>query len=171
MGVWGKGIAAGETRVTVFIDLAYLEAALLARLWDNGVLVEFGSPLSFFRRGALTDYVNIYEVVAAMVAEGRSLADTADQLAPEILKRLQLYANAYHKLSSLYTQGTWHLNDDNFVVTAPGSHLSLVLQYWELQGDHAHLQKVMHGWRSRIEKLFQQVTCSTSNEFPRSFAA
>ena len=84
-GRWGKDIAAGETLVTVFVDLAYLEAALLARLWDHGVLVEFGSPLSFFRRGALTDYVNVYESVVAMVAEGDSLADTADRLATEIL--------------------------------------------------------------------------------------
>ena len=136
MGAWGKDIAAGETQVTVFVDLAYLEAALLARLWDHGVLVEFGSPLAFFRRGALTDYANIYEGVVAMVAEGRSLADTADQLAPEILGRLQLYANAYLQLSSLYTQAAWHIDRDNFVVKVPGSRLSLVLQYWELRGDH-----------------------------------
>src|SRR5208283_2540720 len=64
MGAWGKDIAAGDTLATVFVDLAYLEAALLARLWDHGVLVEFGSPLAFFRRGALNDYVNVYEAVA-----------------------------------------------------------------------------------------------------------
>jgi hypothetical protein len=171
MGARGKDVAAGETQVTAFIDLAYLEGALLARLWDSGVLVDFGSPLSFFRRGALTDYVNIYESVTAMVAEGRSLADTAEQLAPEILRRLQLYANAYHQFSSLYTQGAWHINGDNFVVNVPGSHLSLVLQYWELQHDHTHLQKVMNGWRRRIEEFLQQAASSARNELPKSFAA
>ena len=171
MGAWGKDIAAGETLVTVFVDLAYLEAALLARLWDHGVMVEFGSPLAFFRRGALTDYANIYEAVVAMVAEGHSLADTADHLAPEILKRLQLYANAYLQLSSLYSQAAWHIDRDNFVVKVPGSRLSLALQYWELRGDHTSAQKVLHGWRSRIEKFLQQAVSSPDSEFPKSFAA
>jgi len=171
MGAWGKDIAAGETLVTAFVDLAYLEAALLARLWDHGVLVEFGSPLAFFRRGALTDYVNIYESVVAMLAQGRSLADTADQLAPEILRRLQLYANVYLQLSSIYSQAAWHIDRDNFVIKVPGSRLSLVLQYWELRGDHAAAQKALHGWRARIEKLLQQAVSNPDNELPKSFAA
>jgi len=171
MGAWGKDIAAGKTLATAFVDLAYLEAALLARLWDHGVLVEFGSPLAFFRRGALTDYANIYETVVAMVAEGRSLADTADKLAPEILKRLQLYANAYHQLSSLYSQAAWHIDRDNFVIKVPGSRLSLALQYWELREDHPSAQKALHAWRSRIEKLLQQAVSSPDYEFSKSFAA
>ena len=171
MGAAGKDIAAGETQVTVFVDLAYLEAALLARLWDHGVLVEFGSPLAFFRRGALTDYANIYEAVEAMVAEGRSLADTADQLATEILGRLQLYANAYLQLSSLYTQAAWQIDRDNFVIKIPGSRLSLALQYWQARGDPTGGQKVLHDWRSRIEKVLQQAVSSPDAEFPKSFAA
>ena len=171
MGAWGKDIAAGKTLVTAFVDLAYLEAALLARLWDHGVLVEFGSPLAFFRRGALTDYANIYEAVVAMVAEGRSLADTAEQLAPEILRRLQLYANAYLQLSSIYSQAAWHIDRDSFVIGVPGSRLSLGIQYWGLRGDNASRQKVLHGWRTRIEKLLQQAVSSPDNEFPKSFAA
>jgi hypothetical protein len=134
------------------------------------VLVEFGSPMSFFRRGALTDYVNIYEAVVAMVAEGSSLADTANRLAAEILRRLQLYANAYLKLTSLYSQAAWHIDRDNFVVGVPDSRLSLALQYWELQGDHAAGQRVLRVWRSRIEAFLQQAATSDS-DFPRSFAA
>ena len=170
MGSAGKDIAAGQTQVTVFVDLAYLEAALLARLWDHGVLVDFGSPLSFFRRGALTDYVNVYESVVTMVATGASLADTADRLAVGTLRRLQLYANAYLKLSSLYSQAAWHIDRDNFVVKIPDSRLSLALQYWELQGDHSSGQKVLHTWRGRIENLLQQAA-SAEIEFPKSFAA
>ena len=168
MGRWGRDIAAGETQVTVFVDLAYLEAALLARLWDHGVIVDFNSPLSFFRRGALTDYVNIYEAVVKMLSEGRSLADTADQLAPEILSRLQLYANAYLQISSLYTQASWQIDHDNFVITIPGSRSSLALQYWELQ---ASAQKVLQGWQGRIERLLQQAQSNMENDFPKSFAA
>jgi hypothetical protein len=171
MGAAGKDIAAGETQVTVFIDLAYLEAALLGCLWDHGVLVEFGSPLAFFRRGALTDYANIYEAVVVMVAEGRSLADTASQLASEILSRLQLYANAYLQLSSLYTQAAWHIDRDNFVVKIPGSRLSLVLQYWESRGDPTGGQQVLDDWRRRVEKLLHQAISSPDVDFPKSFAA
>jgi hypothetical protein len=171
MGARGKDIAAGETLATVFVDLAYLEAALLARLWDHGVLVEFGSPMAFFRRGALTEYVNIYEAVVAMVAGGGSLADTAQQLATEILMRLQLYANAYLKLSSLHAQADWHIDRDNFVVKVPGSRLSLALQYWDLRGDNPPRQKVLHDWRTRIEKLLQQAVSNPDSDFPKSFAA
>lgn len=171
IGAWGKDIAAGETLVTAFVDLAYLEAALLARLWDHGVLMEFDSPLAFFRRGALTDYANVYEAVVAMLAEGRSLADTADQLAREILRRLQLYANAYLQLSSIYPQAAWHIERDNFVLKVPGSRLSLVLQYWELRGDHASGQKVLHRWRSRIERVLLQAAAGKETNFPKSFAA
>jgi hypothetical protein len=171
MGARGQDIAAGETRVTTFIDLAYLEAALLARLWDSGVLVEFGSPLAFFRRGALTDYANVYEAVVAMVFEGRSLADTADRLATEILKRLQFYANAYLRLSSLYTEAAWHIDRDTFVMKGPHTHLSLALQYWELRGDHAAVQNVLKGWRIRIEGLLQQPASHAGHELPGAFAA
>lgn len=171
MGRWGRDIAAGETLVTAFVDLAYMEAALLARLWDHGVLVEFGSPLAFFRRGALTDYANTYEAVVAMLAQGRSLADTADQLAPEILRRLQLYANVYLQLSSIYSQAAWHIDRDNFVIKVPGSRLSLALQYWELRGDHNAAQNTLRGWRSRIEKLLQQAATIPESEIPKSFAA
>jgi hypothetical protein len=171
MGSWGKDVAAGETLVMAFVDLAYLEAALLGRLWDHGVLIEFGSPLAIFRRGALTDYLNIYEAVAAMVAEGHSLADTADEMAPGILKRLQLYANVYLQLSRIYSQAAWHIDHDNFVVRVPDSRLSLALQYWELRGDHATEHKVLQGWHSRIEKLLTQAVSVPVNEFPKSFAA
>jgi hypothetical protein len=171
MGVRGDDIARGETRVTAFVDLAYLEAALLARLWDSGVLVDFGSPLAFFRRGALTDYANVYEAVVAMVLCGHSLADTADGLAPQILKRLQLYANAYHQLSSLYRDAAWHIDRDTFVVKFPGARGSLALQYWELRGDGASVQKALHGWRDRIENLRQHARPETEQGFPESFAA
>ena len=171
MNPWGRDIAAGKARATAFIDLAYLEAALLARLWDTGVLVEFASPLAFFRRGALAEYTNVYEAVVTMVFEGRSLADAADRLAPEILKRLQLYANAYLQLSALYTEGAWHIDGDTFVMKVPGKRLSLALQYWELRGDHATVQRVLHGWRSRIENLLQQSASEPTGENPQSFAA
>jgi hypothetical protein len=171
MGRWGQDIAAGETQITAFIDLAYLEAALLARLWDHEVLVEFGSPLAFFRRGALTDYANIYEAIVAMIAEGRSLADTASRVASEVLRRLQLYANAYLKLSCLYSQAAWHIDRDNFVARVRNSHLSLVLQYWELQGDQGSEHRVLHDWRNRIERFLQQAASTTSHNFPKSSAA
>jgi hypothetical protein len=171
MGVRGHDIARGATRVAVFIDLAYLEAALLSRLWDLGVLVDFGSPLAFFKRGALIDYVNVYEAVIAMVLQGHSLAYTADSLAPPILKRLQLYANAYLQLSSLYRELAWYIDGDTFVVKSADGCASLALQYWELRGDGVSTQKVLHGWRGRIENLLQHSGPGAKPGFPQSFAA
>lgn len=171
MGPKGNDIAAGETQVTVFVDLAYLEAALLARLWDHGVLVDFNSPLSFFRRGALTDYANIYEAVVHMLADGHSLAETAGQLAAEVLRRLQLYANTYHQLSSLYGQGVWQIDHDNFVLSVPGTRLSLAIQYWELQGEHFSSQRSVQQWRRRIEIFLNQSLSESQLDVPKSFAA
>jgi hypothetical protein len=171
MGVRGYDIARGDTRVTAFVDLAYLEAALLDRLWESGVLVDFNSPLAFFRRGALTDYANVYDAVVAMVLQGHSLAGTAEELAPKILKRLQLYANAYHQLSSLYSDAAWHIDHDTFVVKFPGRHATLSLQYWELRGDGASIQNAMQGWRGRIEHLLRQSMRVADHGFPESFAA
>jgi hypothetical protein len=171
MGVAGQDVAAGKTQVTAFVDLAYLEGALLARLWDCGVLVEFGSPLAFFRRGALIDYANVHEAVAMMLAAGRSLADAADLLAAGVRSRLQFYAHTYHRLSSLYAQAAWHIDRDNFVVRVPPSELSISLQYWELRLDAAEAQKVLHGWRQRLEELLQPAATSANRLFPRSYAA
>lgn len=154
---WGRDIAAGGTRVTVYVDLAFLEAALLARLWDHGVLVEFGSPMAIFRRGALTDRADVNDAVAEMISEGRSLADTADYLAPEILARLQTYAKVFLHLSSLYSQATWHIDGENFLATAPGSRATMSLPYWEIKGDYASTQKVLQMWRSLIEDFLQEV--------------
>lgn len=171
LGDWGRDIAAGRTQVSVFVDLAYLEAALLARLWDHGVIVDFGSPLAFFRRGSLTDYVNIYEAAIAMVTEGRSLADTADHLAPQILARLQRYANVYLQISSLYVQAAWRIERDNFVITIPDSSSSLALQYWQLREEGAAEARVMQQWRRRIETLLQPEASTVEKGFPQSFAA
>jgi len=170
MGAWGKDISAGETRVTAFIDLAYLESALLSHLWDHNVLVEFGSPLAFFRRGALTDYANIHEAVVAMLATGDSLAEAADNLATAVRGHLQIYANAYHQLSSIYSQAEWRIDRDNFVIEVSGSGLSLALQYWELRVDWGSLPKILNAWGSRIENLLLQAVSSPNSEFPKSYA-
>lgn len=171
MGEWGKDVAAGQTEVMVFVDLAYLEAAMLERLWDHGVIVDFGSPLAFFRRGSLTEYLNIYEAVTTMVAEGCSLADTARRLASEILSRLQLYANVFLKLSCLYTQATWHIDHDNYVVEVPGLRCPVNLQYWQLREGPTSAQKVLKDWRARIEQLLQEAAIKVNSDFPKSFAA
>ena len=171
MGRRGKDIAAGKTHVTAFVDLAYLEAALLARLWDAEVLVDFNSPMAFFRRGALTDYANVYESVVGMLADGNSLAETADQLAAGILSRLQLYANAYLQLSSLYSQTAWQIAGDEFVIKVPGSPLTLALQYWQLRGDHLSSQRTMRAWRARIDDFLQQSMSDRQFDVPKSFAA
>jgi len=171
MGAWGKDVAAGKTKVAVFVDLAYLEAALLARLWDSGVLVEFGSPMAFFRRGALTDYADIHEAVGSMVAEGRSLGDEADRLAPEVLNRLQLYANVYLQLSSLYTQAAWSIDQDNFVIKTPGPYPFLSLQYWQLRDGQSSSEKILRRWRHQIENLLGRAPSHPNSDFPKSFAA
>jgi hypothetical protein len=47
----------------------------------------------------------------------------------------------------------------------------LALQYWELRGGHATVQKVLKDWRTRIEDLLQQQASRAGYELPRTFAA
>ena len=171
MGKWGQEIAAGETSVTAYVDLAYLEAALLARLWDHEVIVDFNSPLAFFRRGALSDYVNVYESAGTMLVAGRSFADMAEELSAIILKRLQLYANVYHQLSSLYGQASWHIEGDSFVVKVAGPVRTLALQYWELRGDAGFDPRATLRWLNRIESFLHKSALGPGGAYPKSFAA
>ena len=171
LGKYGQDIAAGHARATAFIDLAYLEAALLDRLWQAEVLVDFNSPLAFFRRGGLSDYANVMEAVAAMVFEGRSLADTADRLACEILTRLGLYADTFLKLSKLYTEPVWRIENDTFVREIRGTSLSLALQYWALRDGPEETRRTLEAWRQRIEGLLLQAVSQRDRGFPQSYAA
>lgn len=173
MGQYAREVAEGQVRAMAFVDLAYLEAALLDRLWTAEVLVDFNSPLTFFRRGALLDYANVLEAVAAMVFEGRSLADTSARLAQDALARLQLYAQSFLKLSNLYTECAWRIERDTFVMELemPGKAVSLALPYWELRGGAAVADSALEAWRARIETLLREVAPYAQPGFPRSFAA
>lgn len=173
MGRYGREVAEGRVRVVAFVDLAYLEAALLDRLWTAEVLVDFNSPLTFFHRGALLDYANVLEAVAAMVFEGRSLADAATRLAREALARLQLYAHAFFRLSNLYTECAWRIKRDTFVMELemPGKAVSLALPYWELRGGADVADRTLQAWRGRIENLLREVAPYNLPGIPRSFAA
>ena len=171
MGPRGEEIARGDARVTAFVDLAYLEAALVERLCKSDVQMDFGSPLAVFRRGALIDYANIYAAAVAMVLEGHSLSDTAGRLVPQVLRRLQCYANAYLHLSFLYRDLAWHIDRDTFVVQSPCGGARLALSYWELRGDGTSIQKALAGWRGRIEAMRRHPETITNQGFPASFAA
>ena len=170
LGRYGRDIAAGQTRAMALIDLAYLEAALLDRLWNAEIMVDFNAPLAFFRRGALSDYANVMEAVATMVFEGRSLADTADRLARQIQARLEFYADTYVKLSKLYTECVWRIEQDTFVMEVPGTRLSLALQYWALR-DMEESRRTLDAWRRRIEGLLQQSIPQRMRGYPQSYAA
>jgi hypothetical protein len=171
LGKHGQDIAEGRARATALVDLAYLEAALLDRLWQAEVLVDFNSPLAFFRRGGLSDYANVMVAVAAMVFEGRSLAETADRLARGVLSRLGLYADTFLKLSKLYTEAVWRIEKDTFVMEVPATGFSLSLQYWALRDGPEETRRTLEAWRQRIEALLLQAVSQRDRVFPRSYAA
>ncbi len=171
LGRYGRDLTSRRARATAFIDLAYLEAALLDRLWTCEVIVDFQRPLSFFQRGALLDYTNVFEAVMAMVFAGRSLTDTAGLLAREILARLQLYANCFLQFTLLYGECRWRIDRDTFVMEVPGTTFSLSLQYWELRGDEDKAARVREAWRVRIETLLAEAAPYLGRGFPKSHAA
>jgi len=169
MGAYGQDLASGKAGAVAFIDLAYFEAALLDRLWNRDVQVEFNTPLSFFRRGLLMDYANVLEAVTAMVFEGRSLADTADALAREVLDHLELYASNFLRLSSLYKECRWRIEGERFVMEI--QRISLAFQYWELRGGEHKAGRAFTDWTGRIENLLREALPSEGRDVPKSFAA
>lgn len=169
MGPSGNDVASGLIGARAFVDLAYLEAALLKCLSNRDVDMEFNSPLTFFRRGLLVDYANVLEAVTAMVFEGRSLADTASQLAHGVLGRLELYASYFLKPSGLYKDCRWQIEGERFILGI--ERVSLAFQYWELRGDDLRRRQVFATWCRRIEDLLREMIPLEGRQFPKSFAA
>lgn len=167
MGQHGKEIASGTANAVVFVDLAYLEAALLDRVFESGVQVDFNVPITMFRRGELIDYANVLDVAARMVFEGRSLMDAASRLARETLDWLETYASAFWKLSGLYTDARWRIQHNNFIMELPRRGISLTLHYWEL---HDGETSALETWQRWIESLLEEAPLEDRGH-PTTFAA
>ncbi|MGH9651182.1 MAG: hypothetical protein ACRD3I_12025, partial [Terriglobales bacterium] len=167
LGRFQADVVSGRTDIVVFVDLAYLEAALIDQLYQFDVLVDFRVPQAFFTRGGLLDSSNVLEAAASMVFEGRSLVDAAARLAGETLRHLEAYASAFWKLSRLHTDFQWRIERDHFVLEAPGKNLNLALHYWDLRGGE---RRAWEDWQRQIENLLRDAPPLAGND-PKSFAA
>ena len=168
MGPHGADITSGRIDAVVYVDLAYLEAAVLDRLYGSEVKVDFNIPISMFRRGELTDTENVLDATARMVCEGRSLVDTAAGMAHEILARLGMYAEAFVRLSTLYAGARWRIQNETFLMELPGRGISLTLRYGELRRGAG---PTLETWRYWIEGLLEDASSDADKDLPRSFAA
>lgn len=160
-----QGKATGE----VLVDLAYLEAALLHEFWDTDVEMEFGTPLSFFHRGGLSDYANVLEATTLAVAEGVSLQTAAIRLARDVARDLEVYAQAFLRLSSLYPQCQWSIKSQQFAVKIPRRLSTWNFCYWDLQKEDPF--HVVQGWGQVVDRLLQEANLLSTPEPPKSYAA
>ncbi len=167
LGRFRSDVVSGRTDVAVFVDLAYLEAALLDQLYQFEVLVDFRVPLVLFTRGGLVDSANVLEAAAIMVFEGRSLLDAAARLARDTLSHLEAFATAFWKLSRLYGDFRWRIEQNNFVMEVPGKNLKLALHYWDLRAAGG---RALEGWQKQIEALRRDAP-PLSGSGPKSYAA
>ena len=168
LGRYGVDLAAGRAQAVAFIDMAYLEAALLDRFHESNVDVDFHVPITVFRRGELSDCANVLEAGARMAIEGRSLLDTANRLADESLRRLEACAQVFLHLSGLYAQARWRIQDESFLMEIPSRGISLTLNYWELsRGSGATLST----WRRWIDSLLEDGSGGLRPHVDQSFAA
>lgn len=166
MGRYAADIASSRIQAMVVLDTAYLEAALLDRLFGSEVDMRFNLPIATFRRGELTDYANLLEAAARMVSGGWSLIDTANRVAQEVLTRLETYAEAFVRLSSLYSDARWRIHNNTFLMELPTRGISLALRYWELRND---AKGTLQTWKYWIESLIE---CDSLDEStPPSYAA
>lgn len=166
MGPHAAEIASGRAQALVFLDMAYLEAALLDCFFGSEVDVNFNLPIANFRRGELTDYANLLEATARMVAEGWPLVHSARRVAQQVLARLEAYAEAFVRLSSLYASARWRMQDNTFVMEIPARGISLALRYWELRNNAS---TTFETWKRWIESLLEGDSLREGT--PRSFAA
>jgi len=168
MGRYGADLASGRAQALVFIDLAYLEAALLDRFLDTGVEMRFRVPISRFRRGELTDYENVLEAAARTAFECRSLMDTATELAQATLLHLETCAQAFLRLAGLYAEAHWRIHNDTFLMELPARGISLTLRYSELRNG---VGSTLETWQRWIESLLEDTTPARAAGSPQSFAA
>jgi hypothetical protein len=171
LGRYAHDILSGEASATVFIDLTFLEAALLHELWDAEVLVDFNTPLSFFRRGSLVEYANVLEAVAAGVFEGKGIREVARLLACAVRGRLELYAETFAKLSTLYPQCHWRIESERFIMEVPKRGLRLSVPYWDLRGTAAEVEGALAHWKKQIESFLHEALPLAEHAIPKSFAA
>jgi len=167
LGRFRSDVLSGRTDIVVFVDLAYLEAALIDRLYQSEVLVDFRVPLVLFTRRGLLDCANVLESAALMVFEGRSLMDAATRLAADTLSHLEAYAAAFWKLSRLHAGLRWRIERDHFVMEVPGRNSKLALHYWDLRAGEG---RAFEGWQKQIEALLRDAP-PLSGRGPKSFAA
>jgi hypothetical protein len=166
MGRHAAEVASGRIQALVFLDMAYLEAALLDCFYGSEVDMHFNVPIATFRRGELTDYANLLEAAARMVVEGWPLIHSATRVAEQVLTRLETYAEAFVQLSSLYSDARWRMQDNTFLMEIPARGISLALRYWELRNDASGTLKT---WKRWIESLLEGDSLREST--PQSFAA
>ena len=167
LGRFRSDVLSGRAEIVVYVDLAYLEAALIERLYQSDVLVDFRVPLVFFLRGGLVDSTNILESAALMVFEGRSLLDAAARLARDTLSHLETYAAAFWKLSRLHADLRWRIERDSFVLEVPGKNSKLALHYGDLRAGEG---RAFEGWQKQIDALRRDGP-PLSGRGPKSFAA
>ncbi len=152
MGQDGADVAAGRADAIVQVDLAYLEAALLDRLHETEVQLEFNVPITRFYRGDLIDCSNVLEAAARMAFEGRSLMEAATRVAEQALQHFGTYAEVFWQLCRLYPHARWRIQASTFVMELPLRGISLSLRYWELnRGTSATIET----WRYWIESLLE----------------
>ena len=167
LGRFRSDVVSGRTDIIVFVDLAFLEAALIDRLYQSDVLVDFRVPLVFFTRRGVVDSANVLEAAALMVFEGRSLLDAAARLARDTLSHLEAYAAAFWKLSRLHADLHWRIEQNSFVTDVPGKNLKLALHYWDLRAGEG---RAFEGWQKQIEALRRDAP-PLSGRGPKSYAA
>ncbi|MFB3922573.1 MAG: hypothetical protein ACE145_12680 [Terriglobia bacterium] len=167
LGRFRADVASGRTDIVAFVDLAYLEAALIDKIYPSEVLVDFRIPLVSFTRAGLIDSANALETAATMVFEGRSFTDAAARLAGETLSHLETYAATFWRLSRLYAALRWRIERDSFVVEIPGRATPLVFVYSDLR---SHESNVLTGWHKQIETILRDAP-PLSGSGAKSFAA
>jgi hypothetical protein len=169
LGEFAQSITQGKIIGEVFVDLAYLEAALLHEFWECNVEMDFGTPLTFFHRAGLSDYADVLEAAAWAVGEGISLQTAAIRLARDVARDLETYAQVFLRLSALFPQCRWSIKGQQFAVKIPRRLNTWNFSYWDLKKDDP--LRVVQEWGEVVDRLLREANVLATPELPNSHAA
>jgi hypothetical protein len=160
--VWAAPVAseieAGLLHAGAFVDLSTFKH----HLWDELVQHHLGyeEPESgiIITREPFRHWVNVLRAVAEMVMSAQCMSEAIEELVVASEQRLHLYEEFFHRLTALFPDHYFRVEDHHFAVWDGRSRKAVGLNYWALGETEAEMERQFLESVLMLRKLLIQVS-------------